>query len=53
MLKDIYYFGKNPSKNLQNLFPDTYSGAKYYNSLMKLNKFFIVYKKRYFKKKNF
>ena len=39
ILKNIYYFGKNPSKNLQNLFPDTYSGAKYYNSIMKLINF--------------
>ena len=39
MLKNIYYFGKNPFKNLQNLFPDTYSGAKHYNSLMKLLNF--------------
>ena len=39
ILKNIYFFGKNPSKNLQNLFPDTYSGAKYFNSLMKLINF--------------
>ena len=44
ILKNIYFFGKNPSKNLQNLFPDTYSGAKYFNSLMKLINF-LSYKK--------
>ncbi len=35
-LNKFYYFLKNPLKNLQILFPDTYVGAKYYFYLMKL-----------------
>ena len=52
VLNNLYYFVKNPVKNLQILFPDTYSGAKNYNFLMKLLNL-KSYKKRVNLKKEF